>query len=43
MKIKVLNKTYFPLYKAKSEKWYKDIWKKNRQLRMAYVKYLTFL
>ncbi len=39
----MLNKTYFPLYWVKSEKMYKDIGKKNRQLRKAYVKYLTFL
>lgn len=39
----MLNKTYFPLYKANSEKRYKDMEKKNRQLRKAYVKYLTFL
>lgn len=31
------------MYKANSEKWYKDMEKKNRQLRKAYVKYLTFL
>nr|DAL73712.1 MAG TPA: hypothetical protein [Caudoviricetes sp.] len=43
MKIKVLNKTYFPLYWANSEKWYKDMEKKIEQLRKAYVKYLTFL
>lgn len=35
----MLNKTYFPMYKANSEKWYKDMEKKNRQLRKAYVKY----
>nr|DAU48912.1 MAG TPA: hypothetical protein [Caudoviricetes sp.] len=40
---RVLNKTYFPLYKAKSGKWYRDMEKKNRQLRKAYVRYLTFL
>nr|DAL73737.1 MAG TPA: hypothetical protein [Caudoviricetes sp.] len=39
----MLNKTYFPLYKANSEKWYKDMGKKIEQLRKAYVKYLTFL
>ena len=39
----MLNKTYFPMYWANSEKMYKDMEKKNRQLRMAYVKYLTFL
>lgn len=39
----MLNKSHFPLYWAKSEKWYKDMKKKIEQLRMAYVKYLTFL
>lgn len=39
----MLNKTYFPLYKANSEKRYKDMEKKIGQLRKAYVKYLTFL
>lgn len=39
----MLNKSHFPLYKANSEKRYKDMEKKNRQLRKAYVKYLTFL
>jgi hypothetical protein len=38
----VLNKAYFPLYKAFSEKWYKDMGKKIEQLRKAYVKYLPF-
>lgn len=31
----MLKKTYFPLYKANSEKGYKDMGKKNRQLRKA--------
>jgi hypothetical protein len=39
----VLNKTYFPLYRAISEKWYKDMDKKIEQLRKAYVKYLTLI
>lgn len=39
----MLNKSYFPLYWAYSEKRYKDMEKKIEQLRKAYVKYLTFL
>lgn len=39
----MLKKIYFPLYKANSEKMYKYMEKKNRQLRKAYVKNLTFL
>ena len=39
----MLNKPYFPLYKANSEKRYKDMEKKIEQLRKAYAKYLTFL
>lgn len=39
----MLKKTYFLLYKSKSEKMYKYMEKKNRQLRKAYVKNLTFL
>ena len=39
----MLNKSHFPLYWANSEKRYKDMEKKIEQLRMAYVKYLTFL
>ena len=39
----MLNKTYFPLCKAISEKWYKDMGKKIEHLRKTYVKYLTFL
>lgn len=39
----MLKKIHFPLYKANPERMYKYMEKKNRQLRKAYVKNLTFL
>lgn len=39
----MLNKTQFPLYKANSEKRYKDMEKKIEQLRKAWMRFLPFL